>query len=160
MIINVGDRIPSVELHILGEDGPGAISSEEIFNGKTVALFGLPGAYTRTCSSQHLPGFVRNAEALKGKGVDTIVCLSVNDAWVMGAWGESQNVGDKIMMVGDGSLNFTRAAGLEVDMSSRGYGARCKRFSMLVTDGVVSAMHTETLGGFGETSAETLLKDL
>ena len=160
MTIKVGDKIPSVELHILTEDGPGAISSDEIFNGKNVALFGLPGAYTRTCSSKHLPGFVQNAEALKAKGVDTIVCLSVNDAWVMRAWGEEQNVGDKVLMVGDGSLNFTRAVGLELDMSPRGYGARCKRFSMLVKDGVVRTMHTETDGSFGETSAENLLDDL
>jgi len=160
MTIKVGDRVPSVELHILTDDGPDAISSDDIFIGKTVALFGLPGAYTRTCSSKHLPSFVQNAEALKAKGVHTIVCLSVNDPWVMGAWGEVQNVGDRVMMVGDGNLNFTRAAGLEIDMSSRGNGARCLRFSMLVKDGVVTTMHTETDGTFGETSAETLLGEL
>jgi peroxiredoxin len=102
---------------------------------------------------------VQNADALKAKGIDTIVCLAVNDPWVMHAWGESQNVGDKIEMIGDGALNFTRAADLEVDLSAKCYGPRCKRFSMIVEDGVVKTLHLED-GGFGETSAERLLEDL
>ena len=159
MTISVGAKIPNVDLGIMTADGPGVISSDEIFKGKKVALFGLPGAFTKTCSSQHLPGFVQNADALKAKGIDTIVCLSVNDPWVMRAWGESQNVGDKVEMVGDGALNFTRAVGLEVDLSAKCYGPRCKRFSMIVEDGVVKTLHLED-GGFGETSAERLLESL
>lgn len=159
MTIQVGDRVPSVTVGIMTDDGPGVISTDEIFAGRKVALFGLPGAFTKTCSAQHLPGFVANADALKAKGVDSIVCLSVNDPWVMQAWGDSQNVGDRIMMIGDGALNFTRAAGLEVDLSDKCYGPRCKRFSAIVDDGVVTHLHFEQ-GGFGETSAETLLADL
>jgi glutaredoxin/glutathione-dependent peroxiredoxin len=159
MTISIGDKVPSLELFIMGEGGPEAINSDDIFNGKTVALFGLPGAFTKTCSAQHLPGYVKNAEALKAQGIDTIVCLSVNDAWVMNAWGEGQNTGDKVMMVGDGGLEFTRWAELEVDLSAKGYGARCKRFSALLQDGVVKTLHFED-GGFGETSAERLLEDL
>ena len=159
MTISVGAKIPNVDLGIMTADGPGVISSDEIFKGKKVALFGLPGAFTKTCSSQHLPGFVQNADALKAKGIDSIVCLSVNDPWVMRAWGESQNVGDKVEMVGDGALNFTRAVGLEVDLSAKCYGPRCKRFSMIVEDGVVKTLHFEH-GGFGETSAERLLESL
>lgn len=159
MTISVGDTIPAVDVGIMTADGPGVISSDEIFKGRKVALFGLPGAYTKTCSTQHLPGFVQNADALKAKGIDTIVCLSVNDPWVMHAWGESQNVGGKVEMVGDGALNFTRAVGLEVDLSAKCYGPRCKRFSMIVEDGVVKTLHFED-GGFGETSAERLLESL
>ncbi|MBT6095684.1 MAG: peroxiredoxin [Rhodospirillaceae bacterium] len=159
MTVQVGDKIPSLELFIMGDGGPESIGSEDIFDGKRVALFGLPGAYTKTCSAQHLPGYVNNAEALNAKGVDAIVCLSVNDAWVMHAWGESQNAAGKVMMIGDGGLEFTRWAGLEVDLSAKGYGARCKRFSALVEDGTVKTLHFED-GGFGETSAERLLEDL
>lgn len=159
MTIQTGDKIPSVDVGIMTDDGPGVISTDDIFNGKKVALFGLPGAFTKTCSSQHLPGFVNNADALFAKGIDTIVCLSVNDPWVMHAWGESQNTADKVMMIGDGALNFTRAAGLEVDLSAKCYGPRCKRFSMIVNDGTVTHLHFED-GGFGETSAEKMLDDL
>jgi glutaredoxin/glutathione-dependent peroxiredoxin len=159
MTISIGDKVPTLELFIMGDSGPESISSDDIFNGKTVAIFGLPGAFTKTCSAQHLPGFVNNADALKAKGIDTIVCLSVNDAWVMHAWGEGQNTGDKVMMIGDGGLEFTRWAGLEVDLSAKGYGARCKRFSATLHDGIVKTLHFED-GGFGETSAERLLEDL
>lgn len=159
MTIDVGARVPSVTVGIMTDDGPGVISTDDIFAGRKVALFGLPGAFTKTCSAQHLPGFVANADALKAKGVDSVVCLSVNDPWVMQAWGDSQNVGDRVTMIGDGALNFTRAAGLEVDLSDKCYGPRCKRFSAIVDDGVVTHLHFEQ-GGFGETSAETLLADL
>tara|TARA_R110000787_G_scaffold137458_9_gene250337 strand:+ start:6912 stop:7391 length:480 start_codon:yes stop_codon:yes gene_type:complete len=159
MALSKNDKTPVVNVGVMTENGPGVISTEEIFAGKTVALFGLPGAFTKTCSSQHLPGYVRNAEALKAKGVDSIVCISVNDPWVMHAWGESQEVGDKVMMVGDGALNFTKAVGLEVDLNDKCYGPRCKRFSALVVDGVVKSVHYED-SGFGETSAEKLLEDL
>ncbi len=159
MTISIGDRVPNVELFVMGADGPTAISSDDLFGAKLVALFGLPGAFTKTCSAKHLPGFVNNAEALKAKGVGEIICLSVNDAWVMNAWGEGQNAEGHVAMVGDGGLNFTRWAGLEVDLSAKGYRQRCKRFSALLDDGVVTHLHFED-GGFGETSAETLLGDL
>jgi len=159
MTIQTGDKVPSVDVGIMTDDGPGVISIAEIFSGKKVALFGLPGAFTKTCSSKHLPGFVSNAGALVAKGIDTIVCLSVNDPWVMHAWGESQSTADKVMMIGDGALNFTRAAGLEVDLSAKCYGPRCKRFSMIVDDGTVTHLHFED-GGFGETSAERMLDEL
>ena len=159
MTISVGDKIPSVDLGIMTADGPGVTSSDDILRGRKVALFGVPGAFTRTCSSRHLPGFINKAEALKAKGIDAIVCLAVNDPLVMHAWGESQNAGGKIEMVGDGALNFTRAAGLEFDLSAKCYGLRCRRFSMIVEDGVVKVLHLED-GGFGETSAERLLEDL
>lgn len=159
MTIAVGDKIPNVDIGIMKPDGPDVTTSDAVFSGKTVALFGLPGAFTKTCSSQHLPGFVKLADAFRAKGVDDVVCLSVNDPWVMHAWGESQGVGDKVLMLGDGALNFTRAAGLEVDLNAKCYGPRCKRFSMLVENGVVKTLHFEA-EGFGETSAEKLLEDL
>ncbi len=159
MTISIGERVPNVELFVMGAEGPTAISSDDLFGAKLVALFGLPGAFTKTCSAKHLPGFVNNADALKAKGVDEIICLSVNDAWVMNAWGEGQNAEGHVAMVGDGGLNFTRWAGLEVDLSAKGYGPRCKRFSALLDDRVVTHLHFED-GGFGETSAETLLGDL
>lgn len=159
MTIGIGDKIPSVNVGIMTADGPGVTTTDDIFAGKTVALFGVPGAFTNTCSAKHLPSYINNAGALKAKGVDEIVCISVNDPWVMHAWGMSQDGGDKVTMLGDGALNFTRAAGLEVDLSDKCYGPRCKRFSMLVENGTVKSIHFEN-GGYGETSAETLLEDL
>lgn len=159
MTIAIGDKIPTLELFIMGADGPEAISSDDLFAGRKVALFGLPGAFTKTCSARHLPGFVKNADAFQAKGVDDIVCLSVNDAWVMHAWGDIHGARGKVTMVGDGGLAFTRWAGLEVDLSAKGYGPRCKRFSALVDNGVVTHLHFED-GGFGETSAERLLENL
>jgi len=160
MTIQVGDSIPSATLSIMTADGPSAITTDDIFKGKTVALFGLPGAFTPTCSAQHLPGFVANADALKAKGVDSIVCLAVNDAFVMGAWGKDQNVGDKVMLVADGSAQFTKAAGLELDLTERGLGLRCQRFSMVVDDGVVKSLNIDPAGSFEATSAEKILEQL
>ena len=159
MTIQVGDKIPQVMLGIMTENGPGVISSSSLFDAKRIAVFGLPGAFTKTCSSQHLPGFVKFSDEIKANGIDEILCLSVNDPWVMEAWGKSQIVGSKIKMIADGSLNFTRAMGLELDLSEKCYGLRCKRFSMVAIDGVVKILHLEK-GGFGETSAEQLIKDL
>ena len=160
MTISVGDIIPAVDLNILGPDGPGPISTDDIFSGKTVAVFGLPGAFTRTCSARHLPGFVDNADALKAKGVDAIVCIAVNDAFVMGAWGTAQHVGDKVMMVADGSAKFTQATGLEADMSTKGFGVRCQRFSMVVEDGTVKSLQIDEPGTFEVSSAEVMLGEL
>ena len=159
MTIQVGERIPDVTVGIMTDNGPGVTQSLSLFYQKKVAIFGLPGAFTKTCSSQHLPGFVEHALAIKERGVDTIICLSVNDPWVMDAWGTAHNVGDSILMVGDGALNFTRAAGLELDLNAKCYGIRCQRFSMIVNDCVIETIHFET-GSFGETSAERLLEDL
>lgn len=160
MTIQVGDSIPSATLNIMTADGPSAITTDDIFKGKTVALFGLPGAFTPTCSAQHLPGFVANADALKAKGVDSIVCLAVNDVFVMGAWGKDQNVGDKVTLVADGSAAFTKAAGLELDLTDRGLGLRCQRFSMVVDDGVVKSLSIDPAGSFEATSAEKILEQL
>ncbi len=160
MTIKVGDRIPSATLHRMTADGPAELSTEELFGGKRVALFALPGAFTPTCSGKHLPGFVDNADALAAKGVDAIACVSVNDAFVMDAWGKDQNVGDAVMMLADGSAEFTRALGLELDLIARGLGVRSQRYSMLVEDGVVAALHVEADTGVSVSDAETLLGDL
>lgn len=159
MTIKPGDSIPSVTLHIMGKSGPEDISTDDIFKGKKVALFGLPGAFTPTCSAQHLPGFFSNAAALKGKGVDSIVCLAVNDVFVMDAWGKDQGIGDTIMMVADGAAAFTKATGLELDLTARGFGLRCLRFSMVVDDGTVKTLNIDE-SGFDKTSAETMLTQL
>ena len=159
MTIQAGDKIPSVDLAIMTDDGPDTISTDDLFSGKKVAIFGVPGAFTPTCSAKHLPGFVNNADALKAKGIDTIACLSVNDAFVMGAWGKDQNVGDNVMMVADGSADFTKAADLVLDLTERGLGVRCQRFAMVVDNGVVSSIHIDE-GTFEKTSAETMLGEL
>jgi glutaredoxin/glutathione-dependent peroxiredoxin len=160
MAIKVGDRIPTLELFVQTDDGPAPISSDELFGGKRIALFGVPGAFTRTCSARHLPGFIESAEAIKGKGIDEIMCLAVNDAAVLAAWSREHGAENKVTMVSDGCLNFTRACGLETDMSAKGYGPRCRRFSMLIDDGVVTHLHLEAPGEYGATSAETLIADL
>lgn len=159
MTIKVGDKIPSVTLNLMTEDGPGAITTDELFAGKKVAIFGVPGAFTPTCSAKHLPGFVSNADALKAKGIDTIACVSVNDAFVMGAWGKDQGVGDKVKLLADGSAAFTKATGLELDLTAKGLGLRCQRFAMVVDNGVVKSLHIDE-GTFEKTSAETMLSEL
>jgi len=161
MAIQVGDKVPSGTLKHMAADGPADISTDELLSGKTVVLFGLPGAFTPTCSAKHVPGFVQNADALKGKGVDTIACLSVNDAFVMGAWGKDQNVGDKVVMLADGSADFTKALGLELDLSGLGMGMRAKRFAMIVEDGTVKHLAIEeNPGGLDVSSAEKTLAAL
>ena len=159
MTIKAGDKIPSIELKTMTSDGPDGITTDDLFNGKKVILFGLPGAFTPTCSAKHVPGFVQHADAIKAKGIDTIACVSVNDAFVMGAWGKDQNVGDKVMMLADGSAEFTKAAGLELDLVARGMGVRCQRFSMIVDNGVVQSINIDE-GTFDKTSAEQALSDL
>jgi len=160
MTISIGDKIPSVTLHVMKDSGSEPITTDDIFSGKKVALFGLPGAFTPTCSAKHVPGFVANADALAAKGIDSIACVSVNDAFVMGAWGKDQNVGDKVMMVADGSADLARATGLELDLTDRGFGMRCCRFSMVVNDGTVESLNLESDGGYEVTSAEYMLANL
>ncbi|MAY36457.1 MAG: peroxiredoxin [Spongiibacteraceae bacterium] len=157
MTIKTGDKIPSVTLKTMGGEGPQDITTDSIFSGKKVVLFAVPGAFTPGCSMTHLPGFVVNAEKIKAKGVDTIACLSVNDAFVMGAWGKDQNA-DEILMLADGNAEFTKACGLEMDGSGFGMGVRCKRMAMIVDDGVVSHFAIEPPGGIVETSAEKILE--
>lgn len=159
MTIKVGDKIPSVTLNLMTEDGPGSVTTDELFAGKKVAIFGVPGAFTPTCSAKHLPGFVTNADALKAKGIDTIACVSVNDAFVMGAWGKDQGVGDKVKLLADGSAAFAKATGLELDLTAKGLGVRCQRFAMVVDNGVVKSLHIDE-GTFEKTSAETMLSEL
>jgi len=160
MTIKVGDKLPSIKLAVATPDGPKPTSTDEIFAGKKVALFAVPGAFTPTCSAKHLPGFKEEAGAIKGKGVDTIACLSVNDAFVMKAWGENQNVGDDILMVADGSGDFTRAVGLEMDGAKFGMGQRSQRYSMIVDDGVVKELNVEQPGEFKVSAADYLLAQL
>ena len=159
MTINVDDSIPFVRLATMGAEGKEDLSTDDLFKGKKVVIFGLPGAFTPTCSAKHLPGFVEHADAIKAKGIDTIACIAVNDAFVMAAWGKDQNVGDKVMMVADGSAHFAKAVGLELDLSDRGMGMRCKRFSMLVEDCVIKRLNIDG-PTFEKTSAEQMLSDL
>lgn len=156
MAISVGDRIPNVVMNEMSGDGPKELASEQLFSGKKVVLFALPGAFTPTCSAAHLPGFVALADKLKAKGVDEIVCLSVNDAWVMDAWGKSQNA-EAIRMVADGSANFTQAVGLVLDRTAAGMGIRSQRYAMIVDDGVVKSLAVEEPGKFEKSSAEAML---
>ena len=161
MTIQMGDRIPSATLSTPTADGPKPITTAEIFGGKTVALFAVPGAFTPTCSARHLPGFTDNLDAIKGKGVDTVACISVNDAFVMAAWAESQGVKtDQILMLADGNGDLTRELGLVLDAQGFGMGQRSQRYSMLVTDGVVTQLNIEQGGEFRVSSAEHLLAQL
>ena len=160
MTIKTGDKLPEATLTVMGDKGPQATSTEELFKGKTVALFAVPGAFTPTCSAKHLPGFLDHAGDFKAKGVDEIVCLSVNDAFVMNAWGKDQNVGGRVTMAADGSADFTKKIGLEIDASKFGMGTRSQRYSMLVKDGVVEKLNVEEPGAFSASSAETLLEQI
>ena len=158
MTIKVGDRIPSASLKHMTADGMQTITTDQLFKGKKVVLFALPGAFTPTCSAKHLPGFVQNAETIKAKGIDTIACLSVNDAFVMNAWGKDQKVGDKVMMLADGNADFSKAVGLTMDGTGYGMGTRAQRYAMVVQDGVVKALNVEAPGAFEVSSAESILK--
>jgi glutaredoxin/glutathione-dependent peroxiredoxin len=159
MTISIGDRIPDVPLTIAGADGPQQTTSGDYFAGKRVALFAVPGAFTPTCSARHLPSFVEKAQDLKAKGVDEIACVSVNDAFVMGAWGERDGSRD-ITMIADGNGAFADAVGLTMDGSKFGMGKRSQRYSMLVKDGVVEQLNVEAPGEYRASSAETLLEQL
>lgn len=159
MTIATGDKIPAVTLKTMGAKGPEDISTDTLFKGKKVVMFAVPGAFTPGCTITHLPGYVVLADKIKAKGVDTIVCLSVNDAFVMGAWGKSQNA-EELLMVADGNGEFTKAAGLEMDASGFGMGTRSKRYAMIVEDGVVSHLAVEPAGGIVVSAAEAILAKL
>lgn len=159
MTIDVGDRIPEVTLQVMGETAPQPITPAEIFNGKRVVLFGVPGAFTPGCSKTHLPGFVVHADTIKSRGIDSIVCMSVNDAFVMHAWGKDQNA-DEILMLADGNGELTRQLGLEMDATAGGLGMRCRRFAAIVDDGVVSHLAVETEKGVNVSGAEHILEHL
>lgn len=156
MTIGVGDKIPTATFKVMTAEGPQDMSSEEVFAGKKVVFFAVPGAFTPGCSMTHLPGFVVSADDIKAKGADTIACMAVNDAFVMGAWGQAQNA-EEILMLADGNGDFTRAIGMELDASGFGMGARAKRFGMIVDDGTVSYVEIEAPGEIKVSSAETML---
>jgi peroxiredoxin len=167
MTIKVGDRLPDgqlqeyIEVETAGcSIGPNTFNVADLVRGKKIVIFGLPGAFTPTCSAKHVPGYLQHYDALKEKGVDEIWCLSVNDAFVMGAWGRDQKTTGKVRMMADGSAEYTKKLGLELDLTARGMGVRCQRFSMLVEDGVVKSLNIEAPGKFEVSDAETMLKQL
>lgn len=160
MTIKVGDTIPSMKLMTATPDGPKEISTDEIFKGKKVVMFGVPGAFTPTCSMRHLPGFLENADAFHAKGVDQIVCMAVNDAFVLGAWAKENGVNSRVTMLADGSGAFTKALGLELDLVGRGLGVRCQRFALVAENGKVTNIAVEQPGGFEVSKAEAVLASL
>ena len=157
MTIKVGDHIPSAKLRHMTAEGPKEISTDDIFKGKKVVLFAVPGAFTPTCSAKHLPGFISNAEALKKKGVDAVACISVNDPFVMDAWGKDQKAEGKITMLADGNGDLARALGLEMDGSGFGMGKRSQRYAMVVDNGVVKTLNVEPPGAFEISSADHMV---
>ncbi len=159
-MIKVGDRLPEVQFNVAASDGMKQMRTAEIFAGKTVALFAVPGAFTPTCSARHLPSFREHAADLKAKGVDAIACTAVNDHFVMSAWAKDQNVVDDILMLADGSGDFAKAVGLDADFSKFGMGSRSKRYSMIVKDGVVETLNVEEAGEYKVSSAEHMLSQL
>jgi glutaredoxin/glutathione-dependent peroxiredoxin len=156
-MIKSGDTLPSMKLMAATADGPREVSTDDLFLGKRVVLFAVPGAFTPTCSARHLPGYVEQAAAFKDKGIDSIICLAVNDAFVMGAWAKSQNVGPEITMLADGSAMFTKALGLELDLASRGLGIRSQRFAMVADNMKVTHLAVEKPGDFDVSRAEAVL---
>ena len=167
MTIKVGDRLPAgklsefIEVETAGcTIGPNEFNVEDLTRGRKVAIFGLPGAFTPTCSAKHVPSYLANLDALKAKGVAEVICVSVNDAFVMGAWAREQKSVGKVRMMGDGSAAYTKALGLEFDLTAKGLGVRCQRFSMIVDDGVVKVLNLEATGKYEISDAETMLKQL
>ena len=159
MTIQEGDTLPTATLHVMKDGRPAAVSTDELFGGKKVVLFAVPGAFTPTCSQAHLPGYVAAAEQFKAKGVDSIVCVAVNDAFVMDAWGKDRDAGE-LVMAGDGNSDFTKALGLEMDGSGFGLGIRSQRYAMVVDDGVVTKLAVEAAGAFEVSKAEAMLEAL
>ena len=160
MTIQVGDKLPEATFMTMADGSPQPRTTGEVFGGKTVALFAVPGAFTPTCSARHLPGFLDQAEALKAKGVDSIACVSVNDVFVMEAWAKSQDAGEKVTMLADGNGAFAKALGLEMDASRFGMGPRSQRYSMVVRDGVVETLNVEAGGAFEVSSADYMLAQI
>lgn len=159
MAIQEGDRLPEATLHVMQDGRPTAVTTGELFGGKKVVLFAVPGAFTPTCSQAHLPGYVANADEIKAKGVDSIVCVAVNDAFVMDAWGADRNA-EELVMAGDGNGEFTAAIGLEMDGRGFGLGTRSERYAMIVDDGVVTKLAVEAPGAFKVSKAEAILEAL
>ena len=157
MAIKVGDRMPSGTLKTMTKDGPKDVSTDELFKGKKVVLFSVPGAFTPTCDAKHLPGFVQLADQIQAKGVDTIACMAVNDVFVMNAWGKASSVGDKVVMLADGNAEYARTLGLELDASKFGMGTRGKRFALVVDGGVLKSVNIEEAGQFKVSAAEHIL---
>jgi peroxiredoxin (alkyl hydroperoxide reductase subunit C) len=160
MSVKVGDSIPSMKLMMGTAEGPKEVSTDDLFKGKKVVMFAVPGAFTPTCSAKHLPGFVQNVDAIKAKGVDNVICVSVNDAFVMGAWGKDQGTGDKVVMLADGSAALTKALGLELDLTARGLGIRSQRYALVADDGKVTHLAVEAPGGFEVSKAESIIAAL
>jgi len=160
MTIKAGERMPEGAFTRMSSDGPQKITTQELFSGKTVVLFSVPGAFTPTCDARHLPGFVELADEIKAKGVDTIACTAVNDVFVMHAWGKSGNVGNKILMLADGNGTYAKALGLELDGTKFGMGLRGQRFAIIVKDGIASRVDVEAPGEFKVSAADYVLKQL
>jgi peroxiredoxin len=158
MAIQVGDKMPEGSLGIMTESGPGAISTDELFAGKKVVLISVPGAFTPTCTMQHLPGFVEQAEALKAEGVDTVACMAVNDVFVMDAWGKDRGVGDKVLMLADGNGDYAQALDLVMDGTGFGMGMRGQRFAIVVEDGTATHVAVEAPGQFEVSKVEAILQ--
>lgn len=160
MTIKVGDKLPAGSLKVMGKEGPETLTSDQLFKGKTVVLFSVPGAFTPTCDAKHLPGFIEKASQIKSKGVDTIACMAVNDVFVMSAWGKHSNAGDRVQMLADGNGEYTKTLGLEMDGTKHGMGQRGKRFALVAKDGVVKHLFVEQPGEFTVSSAEHVLGQL
>lgn len=160
MTIKVGDTLPDVTFMTMTSDGPTPVTTDDVFKGRTVALFSVPGAFTPTCSAKHLPGFIQKASELKAKGIDRIACTAVNDAFVLDAWARDQEAADQVMMLADGNADFARAIGLAIDISKFGMGIRSQRYSMVVEDKVVKKLFIEESGDFKVSSAEHMLAEL
>lgn len=160
MAISAGEKMPSGSFGVMTGEGPGGITTDELFSGKKVVLFSVPGAFTPTCSMNHLPGYVEHADALRRKGVDTVACMAVNDTFVMDAWGKDRGVDDTVLMLADGNGDYTRALGLEMDATGFGMGVRGQRFAIVVNDGVAEHVLVEAPGEFRVSAAETVLETL
>jgi peroxiredoxin len=160
MTIKVGDKMPAGVLTHMTKDGPQKISAEQLFSGKKVVLFSVPGAFTPTCDAKHLPGYLQHAEALKAKGIDTVACMAVNDVFVMNAWGKASNVGDKVLMLADGNAEYSKALGLELNATGFGMGVRGQRFAIVADNGVVKGLYVEAPSEFKVSSAEHVLSTL
>lgn len=160
MTIKAGDKMPQGKFKVMTADGPAEVSTDDLFKGKKVVLFSVPGAFTPACSATHLPGYIKNADALKGKGVDTIACMSVNDVFVMGAWGKDQGAGDKVSLLADGNADYVKALGLSLDASGFGMGTRSQRFALVAEDGVVRHLAVEPNPGLDVSAADKILEVL